>query len=230
MELEELKLQWTALDQRIHQHLSDVEMHQRWERQTATMQRVRSRLSPLFWGQLLQLCLGVVFTILAATYWTSHPTRPHEWGSGLIVHVYGILVIVVSGVCLGKLLAIDYAGPVAPIQQRIQELRQWVIWGGAMVGLPWWLLWLPFMQVVFGLLGADFLGFASSMFLWANIAVGLLGTLATWGVYAWVHRPGREELANRMDRNAAGKSLTDAEALIEAWHRDPHRDPHRDSE
>lgn len=225
MELEELKQQWTALDQRIHQHLADVEMHQRWERQTATMQRVQSRLTPLFWGQLLQLCFGIVFTILAATYWTSHREQPHEWVSGIIVHVYGILVIVVSGICLGKLGAIDYAGPVAPIQQRVQELRQWVVWGGAMVGLPWWLLWLPFMQVVFGLLGADFLGFASSMFLWSNVAVGLLGAIATWGFHVWLHRPGREALASRMERDAAGKSVTDAEALLAEWQRDLHRDP-----
>ena len=70
------------------------------------------------------------------------------------------------------------------------------------------------MQIVFGYAGADFLGNASPMFLAANLAVGAVGLLATWGFHRWLHRPGRERLVGKLADQAAGASLNHARGLL----------------
>ncbi len=215
MELEELKRGWLELEQRVNQKLAagDSLAARSWKQQQ--LDRVRRGLWPLFWGQIVLMGFGIGLILLGAFYWSANLGVPHRMVCGLLIHVQGILTVVLGGITLGRMSRIDYAGPVLKIQQQLASLRRWAIGCGAAAGLPWWLLWLPLMQVIFGLVGGDFLGHAPMLFLVLNVAVGIVGLLATWLFHRWVHQPGREALAQRLDDSAAGTSLTRARRMLE---------------
>ena len=214
MELDELKRTWQEFEQRIDRQLAAHDARDKTVWQERQRDRIRRGLWPLFWGQLALMAFGVGIVVMAVAYWSAHIETPHRMAVGVLFHVYGVLVIIAAGVTLGQLSRIDYSEPVVVIQQRMATLSRWYVRSGAMIGLPWWLLWMPFVHLVFGLLGADFLGHASALFLWSNILAGALGLLATYLFHRWLHRPGREQLAGRLDDQAAGTSLTRARSLL----------------
>ena len=214
MELEELKRTWMEFEGRIDRQLLALNHHNRNDFQQRQRTRVRRGLWPLFWGQIALIAFGAVLIIMAAMYWSANRNVPHRLITGIIIHVYGAIVIMMAGITLGRLSRIDYQQSVVVIQQRLAELRRWYIFAGAMTGLPWWLLWLPFVHVVFGLFGADMLGNVSTLFIWSNVAVGVLGLFGTRAFHRWLHQPGRESLAERMDDNAAGRSLNHVRRLL----------------
>ena len=214
MELDELKRTWVDFEQRIEGQLAARDAWDKDVWRQRQRDRVRRGLWPLFWGQIAQIVFGVVLIVMAVAYWSANLGIAHRMIAGVLIHVYGVIVIILAGITLSRMSRIDYTDQVVVIQQRLAELSRWYIRCSAIVGLPWWFLWMPFMHVVFGLLGADFLGSVSVLFLWCNIGAGILGLLATFGFHRWLHRPGREQLASRFDENAAGKSLTRARNLL----------------
>lgn len=214
MELEELKRTWLEFEQRVDRHLAASDKRETAMRQQLQRSRIRRGLWPLFWGQIALIAFGLILVVLAVLYWSAHRTVPHRLMAGIIIHVYGVIVIMMAGMTLGRMSRIDYQGPVVVIQQRLQDLRRWYIFAGAMTGLSWWLLWLPFVHVIVGLMGADVLGNVSWLFLWSNVAVGALGLIGTWLFHRWLHQPGRESLAERIDANAAGRSLNYVRQLL----------------
>ena len=210
MDIDQLKSVW----QRVEQTLERQEALSRQQMLEASLKRARHRLRPLFWGQVLQMLIGVPVLVLGVCYWTKHTTVPHRLISGLIVHLYGILLIVLGGIIVGKIQGIDYASPVAEIQRKLAEVRYWYVRGGRTVGLAWWLLWIPFAQTVFGLLGADMLGSGAAWIYW-NIASGVAGLLITWGVHRWIHHPSRPVLSQWATDAEAGASLTSARRVLD---------------
>lgn len=214
MELEELKRTWMEFEQRIDRKLSTQNRRDHDLLQQHQRSRVRRGLWPLFWGQIALIAFGAVLIIMAAMYWSANRNVAHRLIAGIVIHVYGVIVIMMAGMTLGRMSRIDYQQPVVVIQQRLAELRRWYVFAGAVTGLPWWLLWMPFVHIVFGLLGADMLGNVSNAFIWSNLAVGILGLFGTWAFHRWLHQPGRESLAERMDSNAAGRSLNSVRRLL----------------
>ncbi len=112
--------------------------------------------------------------LLGVGYWQANWQEPHRMFCGVLLHIYGVVVIALAGIALGKMKGIDYTLPVTVIQQRLRQLRRWYTMSGAMIGLPWWLLWLVLVQVVLGYLGVDFLGQSSPTFVILNLGVGCL--------------------------------------------------------
>jgi len=214
MELDELKRTWLDFEQRIDRQLAARDSRDKDVWQQRQRDRIRRGLWPLFWGQIAQIAFGVVLILMAVAYWSANLGVSYRMLVGVLIHVYGVIVIMLSGITLGRMSRIDYTDQVVMIQQRLAGLRRWCICCGAIVGLPWWFMWMPFMHVVFGLLGADFLGNVSPLFLWCNIGAGILGLLATLVFHRWLHQPGREQLANRFDDSAAGTGLTRVRNLL----------------
>ena len=214
MELEELKSTWLEFEQRVDKRLAARESRDTIAWYHQQRDRIRRGLWPLFWGQIALMAFGVVMILMAVAYWSANLGIPHRMGVGVLFHIYGVIVIMMADITVGQLSRIDYTKLVVVIQQHLNDLSRWYVRCGAIVGLPWWLLWMPFMHLVFGLLGADFLGNVSSLFLWTNIGVGVLGLIGTYLFHRWLHQPGREQLASRFDNNAAGLSLTRARNLL----------------
>ena len=210
MELDEMKVAWRELNHRLEQQQS-ISLKQMRDVQ---LTNARHGLRPLFWGQVLQMIFGVFVILFAASYWTNHRDVPHQLVTGLIVHIYGVLMICLGGIMIAHIGKIDYAAPVATIQKKLAQLRCLYIRCGMMIGLPWWVLWIPFMMVVFGLLGADLYANAPEV-ISIGTAIGMVGLLATWAFHHWSHHPSRPGLAQWLDDSVAGGSLTKARKILD---------------
>lgn len=206
MEIDELKAAWQTLDQRLDQH-DRINLLLLTEQRVA---KARSRLRPLFFGQLVQILSGILIIALGVSVWSSNRDVPSLLISGLILQVYGVATIIVAGITLGMIAAINDAAPVLDIQKRLARLRTFYIRGGMALGLAWWVLWIPFVTVFFNwLAGVNFLERAPSVAVIGTV-IGVAGLLATWLFHRWAHKPHRPRLANFLDNSMTGSSLRKA--------------------
>jgi serine/threonine-protein kinase len=210
MELDDLRQAWQALDRRMAEH-NALRLDELRERK---LSRVGRSLRPLAWGQVATMAFGIALVLLGVDTWTGHRDQTALFVSGLVVHAFGVLTIIAGGSTLAMINRIDYAAPVLAIQHQLLRLRRGYLAWGAIVGLPWWLLWLP---VLVCLSKRNLL--AAPGVLAGSLAIGVLGLLATWAFYRWTRGPGRERLARAMDDSAAGRSLVRAQASLDELRR-----------
>lgn len=211
MELDELKAAWLSLDRRLEQHNAmNLQLFK-----DGRMQKLRSSLRPLYWGQILQILFGVLFAVLAGSFWPDHLDVPHLLLSGLIVHVYGVLSIVMGGITLGMISRVnsDYSAPVLEIQKRLAKVRRFYVLGGMIIGLPWALLWMPVLVVLAGLGGVDLWKHAPSVF-WIGGSIGVAILLGTAWFHRWSRSPKRPRLAQAMEDSVTGGSLIKAKRIL----------------
>ncbi|MBP7779829.1 MAG: serine/threonine protein kinase [Acidobacteria bacterium] len=210
MDIDDLKLAWQSLDRRLERQNELAFQRFKDDR----VRRARWRLWPLYGGQVAQGLIGAALVVAAVTVWVRHWDLVHLRVAGLLMHAYGIGVIAVSGRTLWFITRIDYAAPVVAIQRQLGELRQWYALSGLLIGLAWWLLWMPFMMVAVGLLGVDMWRRAPDVFVLGTI-IGVAGLLLTWGLYRVSRRPRWAWLAAQMDESMAGASLRRAQAVLD---------------
>jgi len=210
IEIDDLKQAWQTLGKRLQQqesvqfellHISRVE-------------RLKSSLQPLFWGQILQLLFGIAAILTGVWLWTTFALITVVFALGIIVHIYGVATIIASGIVLALITRNDRSLPVLELQQRVLQLRKASIISAAVAGLPWWLLWAVPPTVLIVLAQSN--GQPLPLGVWSWFAFGIAGLLATWWLYGWSRRPGREALAKRFDDVAAGTSLRKAQAELDA--------------
>ncbi len=209
MELDEMKVVWTRMNQLL-------ESQQRQSVQNSLNQklrRVHSGLRPLFWGQVLQIFFGVAIILLAVGYWSANGETWYRFVCGIVLHIYGIVVIMMAGVTLGRIHAIDYSEPVVSIRKRVARLSSTYVLNGMMVGLPWWLLWVVVVVILAGYGGQDLLA-TRPLWVVLSAVVGMVGLIATWVFHKWAHQPVRAGFGKRLDENAAGRSLASAQKIL----------------
>lgn len=214
MELDEFKSAWQALDRRL-QLDNELKLHVMRER---TLDKARGSLRPLFWGQVVQILFGIAFLLLASLLWMSQPAHASSIVAGVLVHGYGVLMIIAAGVVLGALREVDYAAPVLDIQKKLLRARTLYIRSGMVAGLPWWFLWIAILQVLAGLGDVDLLAKAPSL-VWIGYGIGAAGLLATWWFHRWARRPQRAEFGRKMDDSLSGGSLRKALAQLDELQR-----------
>jgi len=211
MELDDLKLAWQTLDRRLEQQ-------NRFSLQLfrdSKLDKARARLRVLHWGQILQIIAGALVALMAGAFWTQHREVTHLLIAGLIVHMYGVLMILLGARTLWLINQIDYAAPIVAIQKQLAQLRSFHIRNGLWAGLPWWLLWMPFMMIAFmGLFDADLYADAPSV-IYGGTAIGVVGLLATWGFHRWSRYPRRPRLAKFVQDSVTGVSLRRAQAELD---------------
>lgn len=213
MELDDLKLAWKSVDRRLEQqHALELHIYR-----DSKVDKARAGLRPLFRGQIIQIICGAMVAIFGALFWTAHIGVFHLMVPGLIVHVYGILMIFFAARTLALIHRIDYSAPVVTIQKQITELSSFYVRHGMAVGLPWWVLWIPFMLVLFGFLGADIWAKTPSVRPWIyiNAGVGVAGLLASWWFYTWARHPDRPRLSKFVDDNVTPSSLKRAQHFLD---------------
>ena len=208
MELDELKAAWTTLGQRLDAQAA-LSLHVYKE---GKFDRMRRGLRPLAWGQAIQIVIGVLIAVWGASFCIDHRAVSHLLIAGLLVHAAGISMIVLGALMETRIASIDYSAPVLTIQRQLAQLRKVYVRGGLAIGLPWWLLWIPFLMVLLGYAGVDLYVHAPSV-IWIGTAIGVMGLLATW---AFVRFAGnRPQLAERLARNVAGGSINRAQAQLD---------------
>ena len=110
--------------------------------------------------------------------------------------------IAMAGLVAGLASTADYASPVLAIQKRLRLLLRLQVLNSNVCGAPWWIMWV---LVVVGFAGlspeppAD----GTPGWIWASLAIGVVGTVATW---AWTARAARNRagLYARIDDGADG--------------------------
>lgn len=206
MELDDLKTAWQILDRRLERQ-SALNLH---IFKQGKLDKVRSSLRRLYWGQIVQILFGdalILFGILSSM---RYHAVPHLLFCGLSMLVYGVLIVVLGGVTLGRISRIDYAAPVLEIQKRISALDRAHIVASLCAGLPWWFLWIAiFVLEVKANLGVD-LFVAAPGFVWISAVVGIAGLVASWWFYHRSRNPGHPRLARTLDNTVAARSLRDA--------------------
>jgi len=211
METDELKVAWLDLDKRLAQSdRINLALYK-----DSKVDKARTSLRPLFWGQVLQMLFGIAFIALASLLWMQGPTMPASvLVVGIFVHVYGIAVTAMSGMTLGLIRGIDYAASVVAIQKQLARLRRAYIISGMVAGLPWWLLWVAVLIVLAGLGGGDLVAKAPAL-LWIALGIGIPGLLGTWWFHRWSHISARPKLAKAVHDSLTGSSLRKAQRVLD---------------
>jgi UPF0716 family protein affecting phage T7 exclusion len=101
------------------------------------------------------------------------------------------------------------------IQKQLAQLRSLYVRSGMILGLSWWLFWIPFVACFFAwLAGVDFFASMGDAIGW-SIAVGIVGLLAIWGLHRWARKSGHRRLIGVMNDNMTGSSLPKAQSILD---------------
>ncbi|MEO7052464.1 MAG: hypothetical protein ABI128_12450 [Rhodanobacter sp.] len=205
MELDEMKRAWQSLDQRlVQQHALNFQLLREGK-----LDKARQGLQPLVWGQAIQLAIGVLLIFWAVAFWTTHWHVLHLLVCGLLVHLYGMLLIVFAARVLYLVQRVEYAAPVLVIQRQLADLRAWRVRVespvNAVLGC---FIWIPVLWMSLAWYGIDL--WSPGFMLWA-ISSSLVGLVAVVLV-VWLMR--RAGMARKLEENAAGRGVQKAEAML----------------
>jgi hypothetical protein len=209
MELDDLKQAVTALDRRVAK-TNDLSGAMYRERR---LDRTRATLRPVLWEHAGQVALGVLLALVVGPFWWSHRADPSLLVAGLLLHVYAALMIVLGMRVVVSVRTLDLDAPVLEIQKALASLRRSYVTTAFVVGLPWWLLWIPLVMVV---TGWDAVGGASWGWLVTNLIVGVAGIVGTLWYYRefWV-APVDSERRRSIEASASGGSFRSAQRFLD---------------
>lgn len=121
MELDEMKLAWQELDARLaNTHTLTLQLVR-----DGRSDKLRRSLRSLRWGQSAQITFGIAAMLWGIAFWTTHLADWRAMACGVVMQVFGILMVAFAGRLLYSLKAIDYAAPVVEIQRRLAALAAW---------------------------------------------------------------------------------------------------------
>lgn len=183
MELDELRTAWQALGRQLECHDALQLRMYRSDRLDAA----RRGLRPLLWGQALQIALGLALLLLGLACWTRNTEVPALLATGLVLHAFGLLNIVLAALTIGLATRIDHAAPVLEIQRRTARLLKLYGINAAACGLPWWIMHVLVVVAVAGLRGLP-AGAGTPGWIVLSLGIGIAGLVAT-GLYAWLRKP-----------------------------------------
>ncbi len=106
------------------------------------MERVENSLRPLFRGQIIQVLIGIALIGLGVYCWAQNTQIPHRVVSGVILHVYGVIVISQALLVCTRIRRIDYSKSVVDIRSKLDSLRSGYLRAGVIIGFVWWLMWI----------------------------------------------------------------------------------------
>ena len=210
MELDDLKISWQRLDQRVD---SLTRMHRAMLAETLT-RKARWRLLPVLIGSVLNIVAGVVFAVACGFFWSSHLDKPVVAAAGITLHLASIGLIVIGVVRVALVLRVNYSQPVLEIQKSLAALQAWearsfhAAWLGS-----WIVIAAALMAVVVGLTGVD-VWKAAPAWIIGNLAVCLVGGFAPLLLHRWARRRGGR-LAAWFDAFLMNQSVARAKSAID---------------
>lgn len=189
MEPDDLKLAWQTLDARLQRQ----ETLQREWLTEQRIERVRSRLKPLFLGQLLQSVFSLMVMLIGIACWRGHGDVPQLLLAGAMLHGYGLASLVIACVVMVQIARIDPCATVLDAQRQVQQLQRLHAINGLVAGLPWALLWIPLVIALAALGGLDIWpALSAAMPIQAKIGMALGGAIAVPVIVLLMTRSGRQ--------------------------------------
>ncbi len=211
MELDDLKTTWQALDRKLEQQ------------RTLSLQVIRDGklaaarrgLRPLWLGQLVQIVAGLCLMLLFAPIWIARIGTLHLMVPALLLHAYGLILVLFAVRTLHLIGCIDYAAPVLRIQRQLAELRRWrtrVEW--PLFGIVGCFIWIPLLLMIFSALGADLWVLHRSYVYW-NIVSGFACVGFLYGAVRWAQRRENEGSGSALEKYASGRSIRKAQEELD---------------
>ncbi|MDI9240401.1 hypothetical protein QLQ15_15955 [Lysobacter sp. LF1] len=210
MDNDELKAAWQAMETQLAEQ-GRVQMELVREKK---LDRTRGLLRPLFWGQVLQVLLGVGLIVLGVACWKQNLGVAGLFAVGVVVHAFGVVTLVAAAITLGLMARIDYTAPVLRIQTQMAQLQRFHTLNGIACGLPWWVAWV-LVVVAFAGAGRPLSSGPTPAWIAWSLAVGVVGMLGTWLLHYLAQRAPDSRLARFMRDTAAASSLRRAQAALD---------------
>ena len=210
MNPEEMKATWEILDRRLaaQNRLSLQSLKDN------RIDRAKSALWPLVIGLWAQVLFGVALVVPFTIFWIRHMETPHLAIAGMMVHAYGLMMIIDAGGQLAMIRGIDHGKPVVEIQTALAKLRdRRVRLAPWLYGVTGCVVWVPFLMVLFASLGADIWVRAPMVVNWFVLCAVV--SLALLFLFQWmvIRRPDSWLARSIADMNA-GKSLSKARKFL----------------
>ncbi len=216
-ELDDLKQAWQTLHRTLERQQA-LTLHQFRESKRASF---RSGFRPLVAGQIIQITFGLALALLAGSFWFDHRGTPHLLIIGLLVHAYGVMMMVFAVRDLVLIRRIDYGAPVVTMQKHLAMLRAWHLRAGWWFAVTGCFMWTPLLVMLFYAGGMDlWLHKPQMIYWWILSSFACLGV--SYGLVRWSRRPGHEKLARALQESAVGSAVTRVQAELEALERFEH--------
>ncbi|QDV25239.1 serine/threonine-protein kinase [Aureliella helgolandensis] len=167
------------------------------------MERVELSLRPLFRWQLLQILFGVALILLAVQCYIRSTQLPYRIANGVIVHVYGVIVVAQAALVCTRIRRIDYSKSVLDIRHKLASVRSGYLRAGVIIGFVWWLMWIPVAVAC----GFDFVLHPRSLLV--SLVVGIIGFLGSLWLYWRALKPGNKS-AEYWRKKFSGESIAAA--------------------
>jgi len=167
------------------------------------MERVENSLRPLFRGQIIQVLIGVALIVLGAQCWAQNTQILHRVVNGVILHVYGVIVISQSALVCTRIRRIDFSKSVVDIRSKLNSVRSGYLRAGVIIGFVWWLMWIP----VAVSLGFDIVLHPNSLIV--SLVVGIVGFVVSLWLFYRVLRSSNTS-AESWRRKLSGGSISAA--------------------
>lgn len=209
-ELDDLKLVWQNLNRNLERQHT-LALHQFKESKLA---RFRSGFRPLAIGQAVQAICGALLAAASARFWVNHLGTPHLMTYGILLHAYGVMLIVFAVRDLVLIHGVDYGAPVVAIQKQIARLRAWHVRAAIWFAVVGCFIWVPLLLMVFSWLGVDIWTSKPEAVYW-NLFSSFVCLALIYGLVWWSRRPGQTRLANYLRDSSAGRSLLRAQAALD---------------
>lgn len=213
-ELEDLKQAWQTLDRTL-QRQHALTFHQLTENHRA---RLRRRFRPLIAGRIIQVIVGVAVALVCGSFWFEHRQVLHLLITGLLLHVYGLMMIVFAVRDLALIQRVDHSAPVVAIQKQLAELRAWRLRGAWRFAVAGCFMWTPLLLMVFYAAGLD-LWLHKPQVVWCYVLSSFACLGVFYGLLRWSRRPGQEKLARWLHQSSVGSAIARVESELEELER-----------
>jgi serine/threonine-protein kinase len=173
------------------------------------MDRIERSLRPLFRGQLLLILIGVALVLLGAQCWARNTHVLHRVVNGVILHVYGVIVISQAALVCTRVRRIDYSKPVDDIRSKLDSVRSGHRRASVIVGFVWWLMWIPVSVAA----GFDEVVLNPEALI-VSLIVGVIGLVVSAWAY-WRILTSANQTSESWKRALSGESLAAAYLALE---------------